>query len=91
MPKSGDKFTFSGDEPFGTDPGAMHPGTEVTVRETVKADVVGAHTGDEDAVVVEWGSPEVGRGDSGEPVIVTATRATSFGADFFNANFSKES
>ena len=94
-PKPGGTFRFLGvpadDQrlPFGAGQDAVPVGTVVTVRELVPADVAGAHTDGEDAVVVEWAQPEVGH-DDGEPVIRYRQRATSFGAAQFSDLFTKE-
>jgi hypothetical protein len=53
VPEAGDAYTYSASEPLGNDPGSVAPGTRVTVREVVPADVQGAHDDSEDAVVVE--------------------------------------
>lgn len=87
-PRPGDRFEFVA-ESIGNDAGRIVTGTVVTVRETVKADTIGAHDDSADAVVVEWDAPALGTDDNGEPTIVHAPRAWSVGADEFGDHFKK--
>jgi hypothetical protein len=49
------KYRYTGEPIVGNDPAlGFYPDTIVKVREVVPADVKGAHTDDEDAVVFEW-------------------------------------
>lgn len=74
-PKPGETYTYTADKPLGTDPGAIPPGTKVTVREVVKAATTGAHDDTEDAAVVE----------------TTEGRAWSVGLSDLKTNYTKES
>lgn len=56
-PKPGGRYRYVGAIPLGVDAGQLLPGTVVTVREVVDADEIGAHDGNEDAVVIEWEAP----------------------------------
>lgn len=53
-PKQGGTYTYEGERIGQRDDTALYPGTVVTVREVVPADVKGAHNDNEDAVVIEW-------------------------------------
>ena len=90
MPKAGETYTYSGDEPLGAGNSGLAPGTTVTVREVVKADEKGAHNGDEDAVVVTWMAPTIVRTEDGNAV-GDAERAVSIGTGEFGDVFTKES
>ena len=87
-PREGETYTLTG-EAIGVGPGSIASGTKMKVRELVPADVKGAHTDTEDAVVMEFEEPTLGVDDKGEPVIGSVTRAVSFGLDFFADNFQK--
>lgn len=85
-PKAGGSFKYNGDEPIGTDSGALVPGTQVTVREIVAAGEKGAHDDSEDAAVIEWDAPALVQGENGMEV-GSVTRAMSIGVDEFTHNF----
>lgn len=90
-PKSGDVYVYTGDEVIGTEPGAIHPGQEFTVREVVDADQNGAFDDSEDAVVLEFEdpNPSLGFTDDGEPTVMHARRAWSVGVAQFKSDFEK--
>jgi len=89
MPKSkpGARCRYAGEEPFGTLPDGIRPGTEVTVRELVPAGEAGAHTDTEDSVVVEWEQADVAYDDQGAASLIHRSRATSIAADVFGDLF----
>lgn len=53
-PAPGATYTYTGAQLGERADTALHTGTEVTVREVVPADFVGAHNTAEDSVVIEW-------------------------------------
>ena len=95
-PKEGSAWTFLGvlgedgetRVPLGTEPGAIHPGTTMKVREVVDAGEIGAYDDSDDCVVMVFDSPEVVKNEeTGEPELGFVERAMSFGLATFANDF----
>ncbi len=84
-PKAGEKYRVTqgwGNNTPDAPNGAIREGREARVAEIVPADVRGAHTDTEDAVVLEFDEPYLGQDDDGNPVVAYTTRRVAVGFDF---------